>query len=277
MNTAERTPSDTDRTLPRTARAPSWHRALRRLWRLPWLCLHLLLGLPLAVMAQTPGLRDRRLYGRTVEDHLSRWWCRTLLRVFGIRLTISGEMPPGVLLAANHQSWLDIFVLLAAGLMRFVAKAEIRGWPLAGWIVTRARALYLERGQSQSTVAVLAKMRTMIAHGERLAIFPEGGAPHAPGVHRFHSRLFAPAASGLCPAVPAAIRFTRGGQVSEEARFRPGEHVLGNGWRLLGGAGLRVEVHILPALPAGGDDRRALARAAEAAVKAAWSAPVDPG
>ncbi len=271
MNTVERTPAGGRRVINRSGPESAWHRSLRRLRRLPWLAMHLLLGLPLAVLAQTPGLRDRRLNGRTIEDHLARWWCRILLRVFGIRLTVTGDLPPAVLVAANHQTWLDIFVLLAAGLMRFVAKAEIRRWPLAGWIVARSRALFLQRGKSSSTAEVLAAMHGMLAHGERLAIFPEGGVPHTPGVHHFHSRLFAPAASGRCPAVPAAIRFSRDGAVSETTRFRPGEHFVGNAWRLLGEAGLEVEVRFLPALP-GGTDRRSMARAAQAVVSAAYAA-----
>jgi len=44
---------------------------------------------------------------------------------------------PACLLVANHVSWLDIFALNALTPARFVAKSEVSGWPVLGWLVQR--------------------------------------------------------------------------------------------------------------------------------------------
>src|SRR3546814_3482867 len=51
---------------------------------------------------------------------------------------------------ANHISWLDISIINACEPVRFVAKAEIRDWPLAGWLASAAGSFYLRRGKGDA-------------------------------------------------------------------------------------------------------------------------------
>ncbi len=68
-------------------------------------------------------------------------WCREVLDVLSVRVNLRGETPPGkvssVLFVANHVSWMDILVMNACRRVRFVAKAEVRQWPLVGWTAIR--------------------------------------------------------------------------------------------------------------------------------------------
>src|SRR6185312_8957211 len=52
----------------------------------------------------------------------------------GVRVSVEGApLKARVLVAANHVSWLDIFVLGGAAPVVFVARADVEGWPVAGW------------------------------------------------------------------------------------------------------------------------------------------------
>src|SRR2546421_6154012 len=66
---------------------------------------------------------------------IQRWSAR-LLVLLGVNLRVHGsphDRRP-LMLVANHVSWLDIFAINAVVATRFVAKSEIRGWPLLGWL-----------------------------------------------------------------------------------------------------------------------------------------------
>ena len=65
---------------------------------------------------------------------LNRSWSRALMAACGVKVTFKGDprMSGPVLLVANHVSWIDIFVLNSARPTSFVAKSEIRKWPVIG-------------------------------------------------------------------------------------------------------------------------------------------------
>src|SRR3546814_2777003 len=74
----------------------------------------------------------------------------------GIRVVESGDpvLSGPVLWVANHVSWVDIFVVNSVRATAFVAKSEIRGWPLIGWLAAGAGTLFIERGQRHAVHAV---------------------------------------------------------------------------------------------------------------------------
>ena len=115
-------------------------------WRLARVLLHGLHGLAV-VLLRFPSLPASARHERI------RGWSARLLRVMGIALHVQGAPRPGAkLLVANHVSWLDIAALHAVvPEARFVAKADVRHWPLVNRLVDGAGTLYLER--EKKTVA----------------------------------------------------------------------------------------------------------------------------
>ena len=81
---------------------------------------------------------------------LTRWWYRRLCRILGLRLRVDGSPASGALLVANHVSWLDILVLGAQGDLCFLSKAELRAWPLIGWMAEILGTLFIRRGAHQA-------------------------------------------------------------------------------------------------------------------------------
>lgn len=243
----------------------------RLVYRLPWLLVHLLLSLPLAVIAQMKLLRDQYWGRYTLEDHIGRWWCRGLLKIFGLRIRCYGELNhDAVLLVANHISWLDIIALLSLRMVRFVAKDEIRRWPVIGWLVTRARTVYVARGCSDSAQQVMSTMQERLREGQTIAIFPEGGIPEVPTVARFRHRLFDAAVATGNDVEPVVLRYHIAGRMDKSPGFWPDEHFLANFFRLLGGPPGVVEVFILPRISSQNHTSRELAALAETQVRSVY-------
>lgn len=251
---------------------------LRLLYRLPWLLVHALLGTPVTVICQTTPGRRLRLGRRSLAHITLCWWAATVCRIFGLRRRVEGELPAGpALIAANHISWIDIQVLHSLSPMGFVAKAEIASWPVIGRLAAAGDTVFHQRGSHGSSAGVSAAMAESMRDGSKVAIFPEGGILSGSGVKRFHARMFAPAIEAGYPVLPVMLRYLRDGDLYEDITFGPREHFLGNFFRLLVQRPCIAEVRVLEALEPEGKQRRLLASEAEAAVRAAYEAPLSNG
>ena len=134
---------------------------LRLLYRLPLLLLHIFVGTPLTVLCHYRPLSGIRLNGRTLDARMADWWGRNLCRIFGLRVQVSGTVPPGPqLVVANHISWMDIPLLFSVAPLSFVSKAEIEQWPVIGFIAKSGNTVFHRRGSHDSSHGVAAAMRT---------------------------------------------------------------------------------------------------------------------
>ncbi len=244
---------------------------LRLLYRIPWLLVHMLIGLPLTLLSIATPVRAIRLDARSLDDIMLNWWSGMTCRIFGLERSIQGRFQPGAqLVVANHISWLDIQLLHSISPMGFVAKAEIQNWKLAGKAASIGGTVFHQRGSHDSSSGVLTLMVQRLAQGRKVAIFPEGGILPGDGVKRFHARLFAAAIETNLPVQPVMIRYLRDGRHYPDMTFLRGEHFMANLFRLLRQRRCIAEVSILPAIDPAGKRRRELALEAEAVVRAAF-------
>jgi 1-acyl-sn-glycerol-3-phosphate acyltransferase len=213
---------------------------------------------------------------------LIRIWSRRLLRMLRIEARIHG-LPDGglagnVLIVANHISWLDIFVLNALQPSRFIAKAELRRWPVVGRLVIGVGTLFIERERRRHTHMVNRHAAGALTRGDVIAIFPEGTTTDGTIVLPFHGSLLQPIVDTGGHVQPIAIRYREPGGAHNAAPAYVGEmSFLESFWRITRERALVVELHLAPALPARGRHRRELARAAEHAIRTALgSAPSGP-
>jgi 1-acyl-sn-glycerol-3-phosphate acyltransferase len=137
-------------------------------------------------------------------------WGRALCAVCGIRVERVGSPPrEPALLVANHRSYADIGALASCAPMTFIAKVEIRDWPVLGTAAERAGTVFVRRGDRRSGASALRQARQLLAHGISIAVFPEGTTVAAPGIGRFELGAFRLAAAARFPIVPVAIEYTR--------------------------------------------------------------------
>lgn len=246
---------------------------LRLLYRIPWLLLHILVGTPVVVLCHYRPLKDIRVGGRSLQDVVAIGWSRSVCRIFGLRLDAVGNVPPGPqLIVANHISWIDITVMHSVASMGFVSKAEIRKWPVIGFIASVGGTVFHQRGCRDSASGVAHQMGERLREGGNVAIFPEGGILPGDGIKRFHGRLFAAAIETGSPVQPLMLRYLRDGGHDHDMTFLPGERFLGNFFRLLSLGPCVAHVEVLPRIESAGKQRRPLAGEAEASVRQAYEA-----
>lgn len=134
----------------------------------------------------------RRLLGRFIVFHFgaARLWSRICLRLFGLRLVVSGVPVSGGSLVANHSSWIDIVALRSVRLIYFVSKAEVANWPGIGFLTRITGTVFIERRRSQAKVQEK-MLRDRMASDQLLCFFPEGTSTDGLRVLPFKSSLFA--------------------------------------------------------------------------------------
>jgi len=251
-------------------------RPLRYALRLPWLLLHVLVLLPLVLLLiSLPTRRLRLPSGEPLEYRLIRRWQGGLMRVFGFRMRMRGTPLPGAtVFVANHVSWIDIVALHSQRMMGFVAKREIEGWPVVGWLAGRGETIYHQRGDQASLGGVLHEMLARLRAGRSVGVFPEGRTRDGREVGPFHARIFLAAVEAGVPVQPVALRYGAHGQAQSEVAFAPGESFLGNFLRILGDPAREAEACFLePIEPGAVDGRRRIAEEARERIVAAMRGP----
>ncbi len=150
--------------------------------------------------------------------HLQRTWARWSLKCIGARMELRGSPPDGpFLVAANHLSYLDIYVLGLLFPGRFVAKSEIAGWPLLGWMAQGVGTLFVNQSARRDVVRVAAEMDRTLRNGVSVLLFPEGRASGGDRLYPLKSSLFAPAAQGELPVLPVCLHYRAPGAPWGEA------------------------------------------------------------
>lgn len=174
----------------------------RRIVRIGLLFPHLVWGMLLAGLV-FPFVRATR------RDAIIKRWSRRLLTVLGVRphVTLPPDVAGGALLVCNHVSWLDIYLINAARRVHFVSKAEVRAWPIIGWLAHKSGTLFIERGRRADTARINTEMRELMQAGGWVAVFPEGTTGDGLTVRRFMPSLLQPAVELNVPIVPAALRY----------------------------------------------------------------------
>jgi len=207
-----------------------------------------------------------------------RRFSRQLLVILGVRLTVSGEPPRAAdapaMLVANHVSWLDIFAINAAHAMRFVAKSEIRRWPLIGWLCAQGGTLFIERAQRRHTLNINAQIVAGLKAGDTFAVFPEGAITSGDVVLPFHASLLQPALACNARLFPVAVRYTRAdGSLCFEADYEGAKTLLDSLRLILTQPVIHVHLQFLPPLACDARHRRDLADDAAAQIAAALNLP----
>lgn len=242
-------------------------RAVLRLWgRSAWLIAHLAVGL-LLVLALRLDRRDR-----LSPEALAAWWSRHLFRIFGLQVRVIGAPAQGArLTVANHVSWLDIPLIAGTQPTRFIAKSEIRHWPIAGQFAEATGTLFIRRGRGGAR-PLLDRLVPHLRHTTTaVTVFPEGTTTDGRRVLPFHARLFAAAQEAGCPVQPLALRYAPTADGRQVAPFIGDDDLVRHILRLLREPSLGVELHY--GAPFAVQDRDQAARQAHAVVSAALAPP----
>jgi len=166
--------------------------------------------LPTAALTRIPGFAGRRgsQFANRCTAAVQAMWGRTSLALMGATIEYSAPRPEGFyLVVANHLSWLDIQVLAYIFPGRFVAKSEVAGWPLLGWMARSGGTIFVVQSRRKDLMRVGTLMRETLEGGTRILLFPEGQASRGARVEKFHSGLLDGAAREGLPCLPVSIEY----------------------------------------------------------------------
>jgi 1-acyl-sn-glycerol-3-phosphate acyltransferase len=203
---------------------------------------------------------------------LNRAWSLKMLRLCGMRLVVhndSARLDGGALVVANHISWIDIYVINAWRPTPFVSKAEIRQWPLVGWLAQQLDTVFIQREKRSDAKRIMHELSDRLSSGELMCVFPEGTTSNGLELLPFHANMFQAAVSAAAPVQPLCIMYEDvQGEQSTAPAYIDDLSLADSLNLLLRGGPLTAHVYVGEPL-APGEDRRALAAQAQEAVAAA--------
>ncbi len=215
-----------------------------------WSLVGFLAALLLSKVAQSP--RPGLWYAREI-------WAPVLLASGWVRLDIRGleRIDPGrpYFVVANHQSWVDIPLLIRALPMPvlFIAKQELSRIPLLRQYVETMGMVFVNRSDRRESVRSVGKLAERLHQGWSVLSFPEGTRSPDGELLRFRTGTFAAALETGVDVLPVAVEGAARIVPRSGIRFRPG----------------RVRIAIGEPIPVAGyahDDRAALAARAQEVV-----------
>ena len=194
-------------------------------------------------------------------------WSQDTLDVLGIRVvhdtplvhTKNAEVP--LLLVANHVSWVDALIIQSIQPSIFVAKAEVKSWPIVGSIATGCGVIYVNRGSPSSARRMVDDLSSALHHGYCVAGFPEGTSSEGSSVSLFHANLFEAAINHQVQVLPLAIRYTNPstGALCLRAAFIGDIGFVASLHQVMASAGIQAKVLLGERLSPIGHSRRTLA------------------
>lgn len=215
--------------------------------------------------------RGKQCRSRTAGARWLHWTAEGCRRILNLRVTREGIFPAGGLLVANHLSYLDIVVLAAQRPCVFIAKSEVRRWPVFGWCASLGGTLFIDRSRRGDVATVAREIRSVLAEPLLIVLFPEGTSSGGATVLPFKSSLIEPPLTLGCPLTAAAIRYSLDkGSVADEICYWGDMTLLNHLLGVFAKPAIHATLRLGPARPHTGD-RKAVARALHSEVTALFS------
>ena len=237
---------------------------IRVVYFLIWIVIFLI---PVALVSLLRGTRGHRVY---------RWFYKIICRIFRLQVVVKGKVSSKepVLFLANHVSYLDILVLGSVLPGSFISKAEVKKWPLFGWLAQLSGTIFLDRKRTAAG-GHLKALEDALASGKSLILFPEGTTSDGKGVLPFKSSLFKIAEDREITVQPITVNYTHINGLPIQANERTkiawvGDMDLKPHLKEFTSLGtVRAEVIIHEPIPNMGKDRKQLAEECHKIVEAA--------
>lgn len=211
-----------------------------------------------------------RLDRRKRLDHGRRWAQRILL-ILGIEIQCEGaSLPAGAsLVVSNHLSWLDILVIQSLMPAVFVAKAEVRGWPLIGWMAHSCATIFVNRSSRVSAREMADSAASLIEQGLSVVAFPEGTSGDGRDLGAFHSNIFESAITTGALVQPVTLTHLHGltGMPTRATLFIDDMTLMDSLKNVLAMPNIKIQVHLGDCIPSAGHGRKSLAQQAHQSIR----------
>lgn len=138
-------------------------------------------------------------FGLKLARRIPRLWHRVACRLLGLRIRLRGrpDTRRPLMIASNHISWKDIVVLGSLMDVVFIAKDEVRHWPVFGLLAKLQRSVFVKREETRKVGKQANEIALRLADGEVVVLFPEGTTSDGNRLMDIKSSLFGAAASAV--------------------------------------------------------------------------------
>lgn len=177
---------------------------LTRYYRILRIILHTLVGLLIASAVLPLANKSQRAW-------LVQWWCKHLLGAFNIKVVRSGFVPNSknyptkTMFVGNHVSWSDIHALSSTLPLRFIAKSDIKHWPVFGYLAIKCNTLFIDRSKKRDAKRTIDAAVESLHQGDNLCLFPEGTTTDGTKMQPFKTSLIQAAIETEATIWPVAI------------------------------------------------------------------------
>jgi 1-acyl-sn-glycerol-3-phosphate acyltransferase len=231
---------------------------IKKLFRLLAIIVHVLWGV-MQVIFSFKG----KISPTTVDQIIIKHWFVRFLQLLQVQTRVHGSIDhKPQLMIANHISWIDILLLNSIYPARFIAKSEIKKWPIVGWLAKKVGTVFVKRGNITDIRRLNKQIYQLLSAGEKVTLFPEGGTSNGQAIQHLYPGLFQsviPSSEEQALGVqPLVIIYTVNGQLSSTLPFVGDTHVLANFWAILGMKPITADIYITPSIDATDHTRKSL-------------------
>lgn len=177
---------------------------LTQYWRILRIIVHTLIGLSIALLILP-------FASKSTHAKVVRWWCKHLLGAFNIQVRRTGVVPDphsppdNTMFVGNHISWSDIHALNSTVPLRFIAKSDIRHWPIFGYLAEKNNTLFIDRSNKRDAKRTIESAVASLNAGDNLCFFPEGTTTDGTKIQPFKTSLIQAAIEAKSTIWPVAI------------------------------------------------------------------------
>lgn len=195
-------------------------------------------------------------------------WCKQVLPKLRMHVVVAGTLPSRpAMLVANHISWVDAWAINSLHPVRFVAKSEVRDYPIVGWLTKQCGVVFIKRARRRDTARVSSEGAKVLKQGDCLCVFPEGTTTDGTYILPFKSSLLQAAVDTGVDVVPVALRYlSPDGSPNTDVAFIGEMNLWQSLLIILSQDKIRCEITFLDAISSRGQDRQSLAQAAQAQI-----------
>lgn len=184
-----------------------------------------------------------------------KYWAKSILTVCGVKVNFKGQrvMDESVMWVSNHVSWIDVFVLNAVRPTVFIAKSEVKSWPVLGKMTQAIGTIFIDRQRRQSMVETSKKISQAFSNNVCIGLFPEGTTSDGLDMLTLHSGLLVPAIRAKVKIQPIALVYYHHNQRSGHVGYIGEQSLVENLWVLLSSSNVSVDAHFLDSVTQAGE------------------------
>lgn len=187
---------------------------------------------------------------KQLTEICQRRLCAILLRCFNVQVHYIGSVNVDAkMIVANHISWLDALLFMPAPKLRFIAKSEVKNWPVIGLLAQLLGTVFIRRENKFQVYRSLPNAQRHLRDGDNLVVFPEGTTSIGLDALPFRPMIFEVAKRENCLVQPVAIRYwNHEHDISETTPFIDDDGIFMSIIKLLFERKTHAHVHFLPAI-----------------------------